>query len=118
MAFVGKLWPLRRNQIRSTIYMPRSQKMKIFLTVIALCSGAYGASVVNSYPTSPVRAYATPPQQAKTERDPQTVQVVYFPWSVCFIEKGTTVTEDNFQSVAHLCFVKRKEAIKLMKPTN
>ena len=98
--------------------MPRSQKMKIFLTVIALCSGAYGASVVNSYPTNPVRAYATPPQQAKTERDPQIVQVVYFPWSVCFIEKGTTVTEDNYQNVAHLCFMKRKEAIKSMKPTN
>ena len=97
--------------------MPRSQKMKIFLTVIALCSGAYGASVVNSHPTSPVRAYAAP-QQAKTEREPQIVQVVYFPWSVCFIEKGTTVTEDNYQSEAHRCFVKRKEAIKLMKPTN
>jgi len=97
--------------------MPRSQKMKIFLTVIALCSGAYGASVINSHPTSPVRAYAAP-QQAKAEREPQIVQVVYFPWSVCFIEKGTTVTEDNFQSVAQLCFMKRKEAIKLLKPTN
>ena len=97
--------------------MPRSQKMKIFLTVIALCSGAYGASVINSHPTSPVRAYAAP-QQAKAEREPQTVQVVYFPWSVCFIEKGTTVTEDNYQNVAHLCFMKRKEAIKSMKPTN
>jgi hypothetical protein len=91
--------------------------MKIFLTVIALCSGAYGASVINSHPTSPVRAYAAP-QQAKAEREPQIVHVVYFPWSVCFIEKGTTVTEDNFQSVAHLCFMKRKEAIKLLKPTN
>jgi hypothetical protein len=91
--------------------------MKIFLTVIALCSGAYGASVINSHPTSPVRAYAAP-QQAKAEREPQIVQVVYFPWSVCFIEKGTTVTEDNFQSVAQLCFMKRKEAIKLLKPTN
>jgi hypothetical protein len=98
--------------------MPRSQKMKIFLTVLTLCSGAYGASVVNSHPTSPVRAYATPTQQAKAKEEPQTVQVVYFPWSVCFIEKGTTVTEDNYQNVAHRCFVKRKEAIKLMKPTN
>ena len=96
--------------------MPRSQKMKIFLTVIALCSGAYGASVVNSYPTSPVRAYAAP-QQVK-EVNPQIVQVVYFPWSVCFIEKGITVTEDNYQSVAHLCFMKRKTAIKTLKPTN
>jgi len=95
--------------------MPRSQKMKIFLTVLALCSGVYGASVAHVYPTSPAHV---PPQQAKAERDPQIVQVVYFPWSVCFIEKGTTVTEDNFQSVAHLCFMKRKEAIKLLKPTN
>ena len=26
--------------------------MKIFLTVLTLCSGAYGASVVNSHPTA------------------------------------------------------------------
>ena len=94
--------------------MPRSQKMKIFLTVLALCSGVYGAAVAHVYPTSPVHA---PPQQAK-EEDPQIVQVVYFPWSVCFVEKGITVTEENYQSVAHLCFMKRKAAIKLMKPTN
>ena len=95
--------------------MPRSQKMKIFLMVVALCSGAYGASTIaHSYPTSPAH---TPPQEAK-EKEPQIVQVVYFPWSVCFVEKGITVTEDNYQSVAHLCFMKRKAAIKLMKPTN
>jgi len=94
--------------------------MKIFLTVLALCSGVYGASVAHVYPTSPVRAYATPPQQAKAKAEggPQIVQVVYFPWSVCFVEKGVTVTEENYQSVAHLCFMKRKEAIKLLKPTN
>ena len=92
--------------------------MKVFLTVLALCSGAIGASVANSYPTSPARTHAMSPQLAKTKEEPQIVQVVYFPWSVCFIEKGVTVTEDNYQSVAHLCFMKRKEAIKLLKPTN
>jgi hypothetical protein len=90
--------------------------MKIFLVVLALCSGVYGASVAHIYPTSPV--HAAPPQQAKAKEEPQIVQVVYFPWSVCFIEKGITVTEENFQSVAHLCFMKRKEAIKALKPTN
>jgi hypothetical protein len=96
--------------------MPRSQKMKIFLVVLALCSGVYGASVAHVYPT--ISVHATSPQQAKTKEEPQIVQVVYFPWSVCFIEKGVTVTEENYQNVAHLCFMKRKEAIKLMKPTN
>ena len=88
--------------------------MKIFLMVAALCSAASGASIAHFYPTSPVLA---PPQEAK-EKEPQIVQVVYFPWSVCFVEKGITVTEENYQSVAHLCFMKRKADIKLMKPTN
>jgi len=92
--------------------------MKIFLVVLALCSGVYGASVAHVYPSSPVHAYVMSPQQVKTKEEPQIVQVVYFPWSVCFIEKGVTVTEENYQNVAHLCFMKRKEAIKLMKPTN
>jgi hypothetical protein len=90
--------------------------MKIFIVVLALFSGAYGASTIaHSYPTSPVHV---PPQQEKAKEESQIVQVIYFPWSVCFIEKGTTVTEENYQSVAHLCFMKRKEAIKVLKLTN